>query len=363
MISDIENPMKVFMVGGTGLLGSEGAKQLLAKGHEVTSLSRSVKQEENPTEEPNSSVEEQDKLSLRYVEGDYLTASEEQIREWLEGNDAFVFAAGLDERVEIPPPAYETFCAYNVEPLERFLQAAKEVGVKRAVVLGSYFTYFERIWPERELAKWHPYIRSRKAQLDVALSYVDDDFFVAVLELPYIFGTQKGRRPVWVFLVEMVQKMKPFTFYPGGGTTMVTIRQVGEAIAGAVEKNVGGKAYPLGWHNMSWRELMHQVNAVLGEPNKKVITIPCWLFGAAGKRMEKNHVERGVEGGLNLYEFRKVMCDHTYIDKTEGALQLGVTDDDIEEAIRDSVVQSLDVLEGRFEERESKGPFTPASFV
>lgn len=30
--------MKVFMIGGTGLLGSEAAKVLIARGHEVTSL-------------------------------------------------------------------------------------------------------------------------------------------------------------------------------------------------------------------------------------------------------------------------------------------------------------------------------------
>ena len=30
--------MKVFIIGGTGLLGSECAKQLIASGHEVTAL-------------------------------------------------------------------------------------------------------------------------------------------------------------------------------------------------------------------------------------------------------------------------------------------------------------------------------------
>ena len=30
--------MKVFMIGGTGLLGSEAAKELIARGHEVSSI-------------------------------------------------------------------------------------------------------------------------------------------------------------------------------------------------------------------------------------------------------------------------------------------------------------------------------------
>ena len=31
--------MKVFMVGGTGLLGSEAAKELIARGHDIVYLS------------------------------------------------------------------------------------------------------------------------------------------------------------------------------------------------------------------------------------------------------------------------------------------------------------------------------------
>ena len=31
--------MKVFIIGGTGLLGSEGAKELLKRGHTVSSVS------------------------------------------------------------------------------------------------------------------------------------------------------------------------------------------------------------------------------------------------------------------------------------------------------------------------------------
>jgi uncharacterized protein YbjT (DUF2867 family) len=30
--------MKVFMIGGTGLLGSEAVRELIARGHEVTAL-------------------------------------------------------------------------------------------------------------------------------------------------------------------------------------------------------------------------------------------------------------------------------------------------------------------------------------
>lgn len=59
-----------------------------------------------------------------------------------------------------------------------------------------------------KLCEKHPYIRSRVEQEEVAFKYADDDMGVAVLELPYIFGTQPGRRPVWVILIEQLQRFK-----------------------------------------------------------------------------------------------------------------------------------------------------------
>ena len=61
------------------------------------------------------------------------------------------------------------------------LRIAKESGVRHAVICGSYFSYFAKIWPEKELTKWHHYIRSRVDQETMALSFADDSFDVAIL--------------------------------------------------------------------------------------------------------------------------------------------------------------------------------------
>ncbi|MCD7797534.1 MAG: hypothetical protein LUG95_08075 [Clostridiales bacterium] len=69
-----------------------------------------------------------------------------------------------------------------------------------------------------QLCEKHPYIKSRIDQEEVAFKYADDDMGVAVLELPYIFGTQPGRRPVWVILIKQLQRFEkmPLTMYPKG---------------------------------------------------------------------------------------------------------------------------------------------------
>ena len=232
--------MKIFMIGGTGLIGSETARILIERGHEVTSIAL-----------PPVPTGAQLPPAMKIEFGNYLELSDEVITNYMKGCEGFVFAAGIDERVEGPAPIYELFKKYNITPLERFLRIAKDCGVKHVAICGSYFSYFAKNWPKKELTKWHPYIRSRVDQENVAMSFADENFNVAVLELPYIFGTQPGRKPVWVFLVEQIRGMKK-TMYPGGGTTMVTVRQTGEALAGAIERNRGGKCYPIGYYNLTW---------------------------------------------------------------------------------------------------------------
>ena len=94
--------MKVFMIGGTGLLGAEGARILIDQGHEVSTLSL-------PPIPEGSNLPEKMEISL----GNYLTLTDDEIREHLKGCDGFVFAAGVDERVEAPSPVYSFFEKYN----------------------------------------------------------------------------------------------------------------------------------------------------------------------------------------------------------------------------------------------------------
>ena len=125
--------MNVFMIGGTGLLGCEAAKQLIAHGHKVTSVALP------PLPEGAPIPEEMDILF-----GDINKKSDDEIRELLKGQDVFIFAAGVDERVEFPAPVSDYYYKFNIAPLERILPLCKEAGLKNAVVLGSYFAYLAK---------------------------------------------------------------------------------------------------------------------------------------------------------------------------------------------------------------------------
>jgi nucleoside-diphosphate-sugar epimerase len=332
--------MKVFLVGGTGLLGSVTAEELIKRGHTVKAIAL-------PPVPEGAQLPPQMALEFK----NYLTFSDNDIRGYLNGCEGFVFASGIDERVTGPKPIYDYFNKFNVTPLERFLRIAKECGVKHSVICGSYFSHFDKKWPSLELAKWHPYIRSRREQERMALSFADDNFNVAILELPYIFGVQQGREPVWTIIVKAVRGMKGVTMYPKGGTTMVTRKQVAQAMAGALEKTKGGQCWPIGWYNMSWKEFLAIVHTNMGMPGRKVITIPNWMLDMGIKFMEKkirgSEGEVETEGGICLSKFSSIQSAECYIDKTLACVPLGVEDADIEKAIGESIRLSVDVLDGK----------------
>lgn len=334
--------MKVFMIGGTGLLGSAAAQLFIDRGHEV----RTVALPPLPKGAPIPS-------EMEILFQNYLDLSDEEVLKMMEGCDCFVFAAGVDERVEFPAPVYEAYEKYNIRPLERLIPLAKKAGITRTVVLGSYFAYFAKKYPAMKLTDQHPYIRSRIEQEKVALSFADETMDVAILELPYIFGTQPGRKPVWVILIEQLENMGPITFYPKGGTAMLTVRQVAETIVGAAERNKGGNAYPISYYNYTWNDFLAIVHEAMGKPNRKIINIQKWMFKLFGLHMRKVYKDKNVEGGIDPVGLADIMCMNTFIDN-KWAKSLGATDDDIKSAIFDSVKLSVDAFKGNADLVEMK---------
>jgi len=328
--------MKVYIVGGTGLLGSASAAELINRGHSVRSVAL-------PPVPDNRSIPKE----MELVFGNYMTMTDEEIREQMTGCDAFVFAAGVDERVEFPAPVLEHYKKFNVTPVDRLLRIGREAGIKRVVIMGSYFAYFAKQRLELNLTEYHPYIKSRILQEEMAMSHNGNGMDVMVLELPYIFGTQSGRKPVWTFLIEIIRSMKGATLYPKGGTTMVTVNQVAQAVAGALEKGKGGTCYPVGWFNMTWKEMLAIFHKYMGLEGRKIITIPTFLYKMNGKKIMKDFVAKRVDPGLDMVRFADIQTSNLFIDKNIIRDELGVTNDDIDVAIGDSVKLCMDVIDGK----------------
>ena len=351
--------MKVFIVGGTGLLGSEAARIFVERGHTVDAVAL-------PPVPVGAPLPKEMKLKFM----DINKKSDEELEKLLKGHDAFVFASGIDERVECPHPVYDWYEKYNIKPVDRLLGIAKKVGVKKAVILGSYFSMLNK--PEfgysqklpKKLLERNPYIRARVKQEETAAKYADESFSVAILELPYIFKTQPGRQPVWTILIEQTASMDKlkFTMYPKGGTAMLTVRQVGESIVGAAEKLgeefKGFNAWPIAMYNYTWKQFLSVVYDARGMgKDRKIVGVPAWLMKLGMGKTIKEYKRKGIESGLDPKYLPYIMNMNLFIDN-KYAKALGVTEDDMDAAIFDSIKVSVASFKGEVELVGMKGELT-----
>jgi dihydroflavonol-4-reductase len=315
----------VLILGGTGFIGWHAAHEFLRRGWRVTAVALP------PLPAPDLFPRD-----VRVELADVHAMSDKAFAGLLTDHDAAVFAIGSDDRAAPKAPAYPYFRKANVDSTVRFIRLCRRAGTRNVVLLGSYFSHFARLWPELELAKRHPYIRSRVEQEDAAVAEAGSDIKLAILELPYIFGAMPGRIPLWKPLTEYV-RFAPLVLYPRGGTNCTSVQHVAEAIAGAVGKN--GR-FLVGDENLSWRDLLGRISAVCGR-QRRIITLPDWLVGLGARLLRVQHALQGRESGLDPVEFPKVQTAASFFDPSPARAALGFGSGGLGEAFAATVAASL----------------------
>jgi dihydroflavonol-4-reductase len=315
---------RVLVVGGTGFLGYHACRELVARGYTVTALGL----KDFPTACPRPA-------GVEVALANLYTEPNESLARLLAGYDAVVFAAGADERAEVRTPALEFFRLANVATTERVLRFAQEGGARRAVVLGSYFAHFALAWPELRLADRHAYIRSRLEQQEVAAKC---GMPAVVLQLPYIFGTAPGFRPLWAPLVRYLQR-SPLVLYPKGGSNAVAVQHVADAIAGAVGQDFEGPI-PVGDENLTWTTLLGHLLEALGR-HKSVFSLPTALLYPGGLAWRGVLKLKRKYSGLDPWHFVAVQTREAFFDPGPGRRALGFGKGGLGEAIADTVRGSL----------------------
>ncbi len=280
---------KVFIAGGTGFLGYAAAELFLERGVKVDSIALAG---------------EFDSLSfvdkrMGLVVGNLFEMSDEQLYQLFKDKnyDAIVYALGPDDRVTPKAPAYEFFYERLVNKCYNILNAAKKAGAKKAVILSSYFAHFDKLLSGK-LSKKHAYIRARREQQNKCFGLSDDRFKVCALELPYIFGVQEGRKPIWKdSFLSYFDGFKSVYFPSGGATAIIDRTGVAEAIYACTINGEGKTAYPIATDNISYKEMLKLMLLGLND-NRKVVTIPGALCALGTYSMLKKHKKEGKESGL-----------------------------------------------------------------
>lgn len=321
--------MKIAMIGGTGQLGHFVMKHLSGKGHELTAIGIG--------NEPEAGfLPAGTKLLIK----DTSLCSLKELEDIFKGIDVVIHGAGADGRDLFDKPAIEGFRKANVESIKSILQAMKNTGSKKLIILGSYYTAMHRAFPLMDIPSKSAYIKSRVEQIDCAFAEAGDSISVGIMELPYIFGAAPNRPTLWGFYIDMLQNAQGEVPVHAGGSACITMNQVGVATANACEIHQGHKCYPIGNVNLKYKEMMEIFAGQLGLERKITAMQPDYFIQKAKQQL--NALEQaGKESAYDPIGILELENEDFFIDPTFAMTELSYGAEDINSAIKESIDATL----------------------
>lgn len=277
----------VLVIGGTGFIGYHCVLHLHAAGHCVSVLTRHPDRHRNLF--PAA-------VSLLY--GDLDALEENALAELLQPFDRLVFAAGVDERTEPSGNARDFFYRANVLPCEKLFRAAQQTSITHAVLLSSIFLHAHYRHPKLKLADRHPYIASRVEQHRVSEILAEGHFVLTTLEIPWVFGTCPHLPSQWNALITYVRSATPLLCCRGG-TGVMSVQGVAQAVVGALQYPVHSSRQPLGDVSLTYRQLVQCLCAHAERRDTQVLTVSDAMFrrlmGAGGLFRKLFNVPAGLD--------------------------------------------------------------------
>lgn len=312
---------KVLVIGGRGFIGSHICRTLSEHDFSVTIAQRSSPGIPSP--------------SVPVIQLMLNTISIDDLTEVLSGYAYVIFCGGADDRAIPTGDVNEFFFTENVAPCLKLTESASLAGVKKLVILGSYFTHFDREVPAWKLKERHPYIRSRGLQQTETVNAAHSGLEVTTFEIPYVFGATAGKIPLWKPLIRYIDLM-PMVFYPRGGTNIMSVQQVAQAVLGLLRTEEYRPHWLIGSENVSWTALIHMIAAALGK-RRLVVSLPKWMMQSVAWVIKGGLAIRGKRVGLDLPHFMAVQTANTFLDITDSMEGLGYQKTDMQQAINETV--------------------------
>lgn len=317
--------MRIVMIGGTGFLGYFITRELIHRGHHVVAIGlRSPALGSIPD-------------GVEVLQLDVDKASIDDLSKVLAGSDVLIHGAGADGRFSSKAPALDAYRKSNVQPFHQLITTMKSAGTRRLVILGSYYTALQRLYPSLPIMTRSAYPISRLEQAEYALSQRGQDLEVAILELPYIFGAAPRRGTLWGYMMDTVLNAKGTISVASGGTACVTASQVGLATVGAVERNLTENFFPIGGENLSHMQIYMDFAKALGvERSFEILDYDSALQSANVQR--EKLLQAGIETGYDPIDLAYLQTQNLYLDSSSAMNALGYGPDNISNAIRETVL-------------------------
>lgn len=260
--------MKVFLTGGTGLLGNNIARQLSDRGDQVVALVR-----ERPADEVFAGVD------VELVRGDL--SSEDVIDQAIARCDAVIHSAAL---IHIGWQLLDESMRANRDGTEVIAQAARKhgkpmvhVGTVNTLAMppqrmfgssasGSFALADERtpMTPETEQVPCS-YVLSKRASVDVVQQQVALGLDARIVHPGFMLGPWDWKPSSGRMMLELGRR--PYVpACPTGGCSVCDVRDVAAGTLAALDLGQCGRQYILAGENWTYRRLWQEMAVRMGRP-------------------------------------------------------------------------------------------------
>jgi len=315
---------RAFLTGGTGFVGANLARALLAEGWRVKTLVR-----------PGSDRRNLEGLDVEPIEGDLFAPN---LIPALRGSDALFHVAA---HYSLWRRDREAVLRDNVEGTRAILQAARDAGVQRTVYTSSVAaigTDGGRICDETHQSEpaqlIGAYKRSKYLAEREALRAVQNGQDVVVVSPTTPIGPwDRKPTPTGDILVRFLSGRMPVLV--DTGLNFVDVADVVRGHLLAYETGKSGERYILGSENLSLRALLERVGSAAGRRVPR-LSLPRWIpLGVAW--LDENLLARlGFEPSVPVDGVR-MSKDAMYYDSSKAKNELGYAPGPIDGAIRAAI--------------------------
>ncbi len=324
--------MRVFLTGGTGLLGNTILRQLEAEDHFVASLVRAQTKSASPK------WRSLDGLKTKPVIADLLDA--DSIDAAVKDSDVVIHAAGmihlgwhrLDESMRINRDGTRILA----DACLRHDRKLVHVGTVDTLALGSLNKPADESTPISDSNRNPPtsYVQSKIAGVEVVREAVLKGLRAVIVHPGFMLGPWDWTPSSGRMILEVGRTWRPFA--PSGGCSVCDSRDVAAATIAAIDRGGDdGRQYILAGHNMSYLELWKRIAKAMNVRSPLLKTGPAvlWTVGSFGDVMA---AVTGREGDLNSGAIQMSRKLHWY-DSSRAIAELGYQIRDFDETLNEAV--------------------------
>lgn len=319
--------MKVFVTGGTGLLGNAILRQLKTAGHESVALVRSAY-------EPIVF----EGIETEFVTGDLL--DREVMLQAVEDCDVVIHAAGmihlgwkkLQESMRVNAEGTQVL----VDACLRYGRKLVHVGTVNALAVGT------RMQPANETTPLDnaggqvscSYVVSKRAGVDAVKKGVSQGLQAVILAPGFMLGPWDWKPSSGRMMMALSKGWKAIA--PSGGCSVCDVRDVAEATVHAAQTTLpSGREFILAGENMTYLRLWADMAGKFGRraPIMRAGPLQRWIAAAAGDCIGQIRDEPDFNSAA-----MRMSAQYHWYDSSRAAQELGYRNRDVQETLDDAAV-------------------------